>query len=70
MLESVAQAHGPKGIIVKPTYILSAARTPIGKLNGAYANVPAVELGGIAIREAVNRLVEGVEQGKWQPSKE
>ncbi|MBI3867568.1 MAG: CsgG/HfaB family protein [Verrucomicrobia bacterium] len=24
----------------------------------------------LAIREAVNRLVEGVEQGKWQPSKE
>ena len=40
---------------MKPTYILSAARTPIGKLNGVFANVPAVELGGIAIREAVNR---------------
>jgi curli biogenesis system outer membrane secretion channel CsgG len=24
----------------------------------------------LAIREAINRLVEGVEQGKWKPSKE
>jgi curli biogenesis system outer membrane secretion channel CsgG len=24
----------------------------------------------LAIREAVNRLVEGLEQGKWKPSKE
>jgi acetyl-CoA C-acetyltransferase len=40
---------------MKPTYVLSAARTPIGKLNGAFANVSAVELGGIVIREAVNR---------------
>ena len=61
-MESVAQALGPKGIIVKPTYILSAARTPIGKLNGAYANVPAVELGSIAIREAVNRA--GIDVGR------
>src|SRR5262249_33232222 len=38
-----------------PVYILAAARTPIGKLNGAYANVPAVELGGVAIREAIAR---------------
>ncbi|MEP7198250.1 MAG: acetyl-CoA C-acetyltransferase, partial [Chloroflexota bacterium] len=37
------------------TYILSAARTPIGKLGGAYANVPAVDLGGIVIREAITR---------------
>ena len=40
---------------MKPTFILSATRTPIGKLNGAYANTPAVELGGVAIREAILR---------------
>jgi acetyl-CoA C-acetyltransferase len=40
---------------MKPTFILSAARTPIGKLAGAYANVPAVELGAVAIDAAVKR---------------
>ena len=36
-------------------YLVSAARTPIGKFGGALATVPAVELGGIAIRAAVER---------------
>jgi acetyl-CoA C-acetyltransferase len=36
-------------------YIISAARTPIGKFGGALASVPAVELGGVAIRAAVER---------------
>ena len=42
---------GPNGHI----YIVSAARTPIGKFGGALAGVPAVELGGVAIRAAVER---------------
>ena len=37
------------------TYIVSAARTPIGKFGGALAAVPATELGGVAIRAAVER---------------
>jgi acetyl-CoA C-acetyltransferase len=42
-------------------YIVAAARTPIGKFGGALAGTPAVELGGIAIRAAVERsgLPEG-----------
>jgi acetyl-CoA C-acetyltransferase len=42
-------------------YLVSAARTPIGKFGGALAGMPAVELGGIAIRAAVERaaLPEG-----------
>ncbi len=36
-------------------YIVSAARTPIGKFGGALANTPAVELGGVAIAAAVER---------------
>ena len=35
--------------------IVSAARTAIGKFNGAVANMPAVELGGHAIKGAVDR---------------
>ena len=36
-------------------YLVSAARTPIGKFGGALSGVPAVELGGVAIRAAVER---------------
>jgi acetyl-CoA C-acetyltransferase len=35
--------------------IVSAARTAIGKFGGAASNVPAVEFGGYAIREALDR---------------
>jgi acetyl-CoA C-acetyltransferase len=36
-------------------FIVSAARTPIGKFNGSLADVPATTLGGVAIRAAVER---------------
>ncbi|MEO8228135.1 MAG: hypothetical protein ABI628_00075 [Chloroflexota bacterium] len=36
-------------------YIVSAQRTPIGKFAGAVAGTPAVEVGGVAIRAAVER---------------
>jgi acetyl-CoA C-acetyltransferase len=36
-------------------YILSAARTPIGKFGGGLSTVPAPELGAVAIRAAVER---------------
>ena len=36
-------------------FLVSAARTPIGKFGGALADVPAVELGGVAIRAAYER---------------
>ena len=35
--------------------ILGAARTPFGKLGGGLARIPAVELGGRAIRAALDR---------------
>ena len=38
-----------------PVYIVSAARTPIGKFAGALSNVPATTLGGVAIRAAMDR---------------
>ncbi len=37
------------------TFIVSAARTPIGKFGGALSAVPATELGATAIRAAVER---------------
>ncbi|HET7182180.1 MAG TPA: thiolase family protein [Candidatus Limnocylindrales bacterium] len=45
------QNPGPNGHV----YIVSAARTPIGKFGGALAGVPAVELGATAIAAAVER---------------
>jgi acetyl-CoA C-acetyltransferase len=42
---------GPNGAV----YIVSAARTPIGKFGGALASVAATELGAVAIRAAVER---------------
>jgi acetyl-CoA C-acetyltransferase len=44
-------SSGPSGRV----YIVSAARTPIGKFGGALAGVAAVELGATAIRAAVER---------------
>jgi acetyl-CoA C-acetyltransferase len=43
--------HDPNG----QTFIVSAARTPIGKFAGALSAVPATTLGGVAIRAAVER---------------
>ena len=53
----VGWAPNPNG----NTYLVSAARTPIGKFGGALAG-SAVELGGVAIRAAVERsgLAENV----------
>jgi acetyl-CoA C-acetyltransferase len=42
--------------------IVGAARTPVGAFNGAFANLPAHELGRIAITEALKRA--GVEGAK------
>ncbi|NJD28944.1 MAG: acetyl-CoA C-acetyltransferase [Chloroflexi bacterium] len=52
-----SQSNGPNGSV----YLVSAARTPIGKFGGALSTVPAVELGGVAIAAAVERagLPEG-----------
>src|SRR5437763_9110485 len=37
------------------TVILSAVRTPIGRLSGGLSTLPATKLGGIAVREALAR---------------
>jgi acetyl-CoA C-acetyltransferase len=54
MVDSVAGRNGD-------VFIASAARTPIGKFGGALSTTPATELGGIAIRAAMERsgLAEG-----------
>jgi acetyl-CoA C-acetyltransferase len=47
----MAVDNAPNGQV----FLVSAARTPIGKFGGAFVNTPAVELGGAAIRAAVER---------------
>jgi acetyl-CoA C-acetyltransferase len=42
--------------------IVSAARTPVGSFNGAFANTPAHDLGAVAIKAALERA--GVEPGR------
>src|ERR1700752_3284260 len=42
--------------------IVSAARTPVGSFNGAFANLPAHDLGKIAIKAALDRA--GVQPGR------
>ncbi|SDE28508.1 acetyl-CoA C-acyltransferase [Glycomyces harbinensis] len=43
------------------TVILAAARTPIGRFNGALAEIPATDLAGTAIRAAIERAGIGPE---------
>ena len=43
------------GARTSAAYVVSAVRTPIGRLGGAFTDVPATTLGGIAIRAAVER---------------
>ncbi len=50
-IENGNDPSGPSGQV----FIVSAARTPIGKFGGSLADVPATTLGGIAIRAAVER---------------
>src|SRR5919205_1345282 len=44
------------------TVILGAARTPIGKLGGGLSSMDATELGGIAIKAALERADVAPEQ--------
>src|SRR4051794_16767649 len=48
MTDQLAGANGR-------VFLVSAARPPIGKFGGAFVDTPAVELGGVAIRAAVDR---------------
>ena len=43
--------------------IASAARTPVGTFNGAFATLPAHELGKVAIMGAIQRAKVGPEEG-------
>ncbi|MDQ6892811.1 MAG: thiolase family protein [Acidobacteriota bacterium] len=40
---------------MKPVYVLSAARTPIGKFGGSFASLSAADLGTVAAKAAIDR---------------
>lgn len=40
---------------MRPVFVLSAARTPIGKFGGAFASLTAADLGEVAARAAIER---------------
>src|SRR5262245_33762847 len=47
-------------VMADDVVIVAAARTPVGSFNGAFANLPAHELGQVAIKAALERAgVEG-----------
>jgi acetyl-CoA C-acetyltransferase len=54
------------GVAVERTVILGAARTPFGKFGGALSSLSAPELGGAAIREAMDR--SGVDNDELEHS--
>src|SRR5215203_2845922 len=55
-----------RGVTLERTVILGAARTPFGRFGGALSPLGAPELGGAAIRDAIDR--SGIEDGDLQHS--
>jgi acetyl-CoA C-acetyltransferase len=55
-----------RGVALERTVILGAARTPFGSFGGALSPMGAPELGGAAIRDAIDR--SGIEDGDLQHS--
>jgi acetyl-CoA C-acetyltransferase len=54
-LRVVAQRFFDEVKAMKDIVIVSAVRTPVGKFQGAFSEMTAVQLGAIAVREAVRR---------------
>jgi acetyl-CoA C-acetyltransferase len=52
---AVANPQTRSSIMQDDIVIVSAARTPVGAFNGAFANLPAHELGKVAIKAALER---------------
>ena len=42
-------------VVMSGSYIVAGARTPIGKMSGALASFTAADLGGFAIKAALER---------------
>jgi acetyl-CoA C-acetyltransferase len=55
MIRGLIHIAKQREVLMPDALILSAARTPIGKYLGAFADVPAPQLGAVAAAEALNR---------------
>src|ERR687893_3337053 len=55
-----------RGVALERAVILGASRTPFGRFGGALSSLGAPELGGVAIRDAVDR--SGIADGELQHS--
>jgi acetyl-CoA C-acetyltransferase len=53
-MEAAAKTNKQE-VLVEDVVIVSGARTPVGAFNGSFANVPAHELGRVAIKAALER---------------
>src|SRR5262245_6247782 len=49
-------------LLMAEAFLLSAVRTPIGKFLGGLADIPAPQLGALAVTEAIRRAKAPVEQ--------
>jgi acetyl-CoA C-acetyltransferase len=56
MYRSVYRLSTSKKNFGKPTYIVAAKRTPIGTFLGKLSKLTAVELGGIAVKAAIESI--------------
>ena len=54
--EALISSHSPTSHcqMTQPVYIVSAVRTPMGSFQGALSNVPATQLGAVAIKGALS----------------
>src|SRR5438132_7146538 len=50
-----SRSQAIKDSVMAEAFILSAVRTPIGKYLGAFADVPAPQLGAVVLAEALRR---------------
>ena len=52
---------------MRPVFVLSAARTPIGKFGGVFASMSAADLGEVAAKAAIERSGAATANGSELP---
>jgi acetyl-CoA C-acetyltransferase len=64
-VERIRDEFSTEVLVMNDVVIVSAVRTPVGKFQGAFSEMSAIQLGAIAVREAVRRAgisTEGVKE--------
>src|SRR3954468_18586671 len=60
-----SEAHTSRGTSMAGAVIVAGARTPVGKLSGALSSFSAADLGGLAIKGALERAGLSPEQVEY-----